>query len=120
MKKKLSHFASQFPVHDPEAAANWYAEKLGFDIIFKWGEPVDYIVINREEAVSIHFIRSESDKIEPRVIYIFCFDVDAMYKELSAKGIDRISKPINHEYKMRDFEVKDPYGNMIIFGMGID
>ncbi|MBO6522582.1 MAG: VOC family protein [Balneolaceae bacterium] len=120
MKKKLSHFAAQFPVYDPEIAANWYMEKLGFDIIFKWGEPVDYIVTNREEAVSIHFIRSEAEKIEPRVIYVFCFDVDAVYEELSSNKIVHITKPINHEYKMRDFEVKDPYGNMIVFGMGIN
>ena len=118
MKKKLSHFATQFPVYDPETASEWYTEKLGFSIEFKWGDPVDYIVTQREDAVSIHFVRSDNSEIQPRIIYVFCFDVDAVYEELSSKGIEKITKPINHEYGMRDFEVRDPFGNMIVFGMG--
>ena len=120
MKKKLSHFATQFPVHNPEEAAEWYNQKLGFSIEFKWGDPVDYVVTQREEAVSIHFVRSEVSEIQPRVIYIFCYDVDAVYNELSLKGIEKVSSPVNHEYGMRDFEVWDPFGNMIVFGMGIN
>lgn len=119
MKKKLSHFATQFPVHDPEKVAEWYRDKLGFDITFKWGDPVDYIVTNREEVVSIHFVREETAEIQPRVIYVFCYDVDAVYEELSSNGIEHITSLVNHEYGMKDFEVKDPYGNLIVFGMGV-
>jgi catechol 2,3-dioxygenase-like lactoylglutathione lyase family enzyme len=120
MEKKLSHFATQFPVHNPLKAAIWYRDKLGFDITFKWGDPVDYVVTNREEVVSIHFVRCESESIESRVIYIFCYDVDAVYEELSSNEIEHITSPVNHEYGMRDFEVKDPDGNLIVFGKGIN
>ncbi len=120
MEKKLSHFATQFPVHNPEEAASWYTEKLGFSIEFKWGDPNEYIVAKREDIVQIHFVRSELNKIQPRVIYIYCHDVNAVYEELSSNQIKQITSPQNHEYGMRDFKVHDPYGNRIVFGMGIN
>ncbi len=119
MEKKLSHFAVQFPVQDPVEAGKWYENKLGFSIEFEWGDPVDYLVTQRENAVSIHFIRTEVKDVEPRTIYIFCYDVDAVYEELSSNENMELTAPFNHEYGMRDFEVRDPYGNLIVFGMGI-
>ncbi len=117
-EKNLSHFAVIFGVADPEEAATWYQEKLGFDVTFKWGDPVEYVVTNREESVSIHF--SKTDKKMNSSIYIFCYDVDAVYEELKARGVERMGIPENQDYKMRDFELKDPYGNQIVFGTGIE
>lgn len=37
MTANISHFAAIFPSKDPELLARWYAEKLGFEITFKWG-----------------------------------------------------------------------------------
>lgn len=71
MEKLISHFAVQFPVSDPELAAIWYQENLGFEITFRWGDPVDYVVTNREEAVSIHFIKRSNEMHNPQAIYIF-------------------------------------------------
>ena len=120
MTKNISHFAAIFPSHNPETLANWYAEKLGFEITFKWGEPVDYIVTNREHAISIHFVKSDSTQIQPRQLYVFCHDVDLMYKEFESKGVESMTKPVDADYKMRDFDLTDPDGNQITFGTGAE
>lgn len=119
MKKKLSHYAVNFKVPDVEIAAEWYKEKLGFEIIFRWGDPVDYIVTNREEVVSIHFVKSGKEYIQKQSIYVFCFAVDEVYEELKEKEIATISPIADQEYGMRDFDVLDPYGNQITFGTGL-
>lgn len=119
MKKKLSHYAVNFKVPDAEVAAEWYREKLGFEIIFKWGEPVNYVVTNREEVVSIHFVTSEKDPIQKQSIYVFCFVVDEVYEELKEKEIEKMSPIADQDYGMRDFDVFDPYGNQITFGTGL-
>ncbi len=119
MNKQLSHFAVQFPVSDIEYAINWYTKKLGFTCTFKWGEPIDYAVLKRDEAVSIHFTNEgEHANIEPRTIYIFCFDVDAFHSELKERGLKELYEPITHEYGMRDFDITDPFGHRIVFGAG--
>ncbi len=118
--KKISHFAAIFPSKDPESLANWYAEKLGFEITFKWGEPVDYIVTNREHAVSIHFVRSDTDQIQPRQLYIFCHNVDEIYTEFKSNGVDSMTEPVDADYKMRDFDLTDPDGNQITFGTKLE
>ena len=119
MEKKLSHFAIQFPVIDIDHAINWYTDKLGFECTFRWGSPVEYAVLKRDEAVSIHLVSEEATVlIDPRVIYVFCYNVDEVYKEFKEKGVDIAREITAHEYGMRDFEVIDPSGHKLVFGTG--
>lgn len=119
MSSKLSHFAVVFPCHDPETIAKWYRDNLGFRITFRWEEPASYVVTNRDEVVSIHFSKTETADLQPNLVYIFCHDVDAVYDEIRENSIERISTPANTEYRMREFDVFDPWGNRITFGKAI-
>ncbi len=120
MKGNISHFAAIFPSKDPELLASWYAEKLGLEITFKWGEPVNYIVTNREHAVSIHFVKSEAETIQLRQLYVFCYDVDAIHAEFKSKGVESMTSPEDADYKMRDFDLTDPDGNQLTFGKALE
>ncbi len=120
MIKNVSHFAAIFPSNDPERLANWYAENLGFEISFKWGEPVEYIVTNKEHAVSIHFVKSDAEDIQPRQLYIFCHDVDLIHSDFKSKGVQTMTEPVDTDYQMRDFDLTDPDGNQLTFGIGIE
>ena len=117
MSGRLSHFAAIFPCHDPEEVAEWYRDKLGFSITFKWEDPASYVVTHKDDAVSIHFSKSEKQNLQPCLISIFCYDVEAVYEELIENKIERISKPETRDYGMRDFDVIDPWGNRITYGM---
>lgn len=117
MSTKLSHFASIFPCHNPLETAQWYKDKLGFDITFKWEDPPSYVVTHKDDSISIHFSKTEKVDLQPCMISIFCYDVDAVHEELSENNIDRISAPETQDYGMREFDVFDPWGNRITYGM---
>lgn len=46
-------------------------------------------------------------------------DVDAVYAELKARGANAPKPPETWPYGMRDFDVFDPDGNQITYGMGV-
>ena len=122
MSKQFSHAATVFHVKDPLASAQFYRDKLGFSITFEWGDPVEYVVTNREETVSIHFSRwqGESARQAGVSMYIFVHDVNALYEEFQQKSVD-IHNPIGtRDYGMRDFDILDPDGNMLCFGTAIE
>ncbi|MCG8374381.1 MAG: hypothetical protein MI700_12645 [Balneolales bacterium] len=120
MKKNLSHFAVHFASKNPEALARWYKQNLGFEITFRWGDPVEYVVSNREEVVSIHFVKAENENIQPGSIYVFCYNADQVYEELKNKSIPGLEEIADRDYYMRDFDVCDPEGNRITFGTSLE
>jgi hypothetical protein len=43
--------------------------------------------------------------------------VDSLHAELTARGAKVVKPPQDYDYGMRDFDVLDPDGNQLIFGM---
>ena len=118
MRKQFSHAASIFPVPDPLEAAKYYEENLGFEIFFVWGDPPEYVVTNREEAVGIHFVKQQDDfrpSKEHVSLYIFVNDVDLFYQELKNKPVNILNPIGTREWGMRDFDIIDPNGYIICF-----
>lgn len=122
MNKQFSHAATVFHVKDPQSSARYYRDNLGFEITFEWGDPVDYVVTNREERVSIHFSRLADDDTRPfqASMYIFVHDVDALYEEFRDKSVAIHNVIGTRDYGMRDFDIRDPDGNMLCFGTGVE
>lgn len=123
MKKLISHAATVLPVKDVSTSITFYRDVLGFELTFSWGEPVDYAVLNRDEAVRIHLVNRNGPPStigNHTAIYIFCHDVDELFKEYERKGANIINDIGNREYHMRDFDLKDPDGHVLSFGKGID
>ena len=116
-KKLVSHAATVLHVADPKRSAEFYRDRLGFTITFEWGEPPQYIVTNRDDNVFVHFSKTaqESGGSNGAEIYIFAHDVDAIYEEFLANGVE-ITTPIgDRDYGMRDFDIRDLDGNMLSF-----
>ncbi len=49
----LSHYVSIFRMRDMKRSLNFYTNQLGFEVVFKWGGPVDYTMIQRDK-IKIH------------------------------------------------------------------
>ena len=119
--KQFSHAATIIPVADPLAAANYYRDVLGFTISFLWEDPPSYAVINREDAVSIHFTKTDHKPTNDGTpkMYIFVHNVDALYEEYKKSGAT-IIEPINDtDYQMREFVIEDLNGIKLVIGKGI-
>ena len=119
-KPEFSHSAPVLPVDNLKETAAYYKEVFGFEISFMWGDPAHYAVLKRD-GVGVHLTEREDTraKISPSTVYVFVDDVDAVYEELKAKGIEMFSPPETQEYGMREFEVSDPNGHFLIFGKGV-
>jgi catechol 2,3-dioxygenase-like lactoylglutathione lyase family enzyme len=110
--------ATVFVVRDIADSTKYYRDVLGFDVTFQYGEPNFYVCLCRDE-VSIHLI---SDGKTKRIagnggVCVFVRDVDAVYAELSGRNAVIGRPPQDYAYGMRDFDVSDPDGNQLTFGM---
>lgn len=120
-QERFSHAATIFHVSDIEQSMVYYVKKLGFKVTFTWDEPISYAVLKRGE-VSLHLAAHEqlnnTQKPGPG-LYVFVHDVDQVYQEFKDKGVIFHLDIADRDYHMRDFDIKDPDGNIIAFGMGI-
>ena len=115
----LSHFAVVFAVSDVPAACAFYKDYLGFEVTFSWEDPPSYAVLKRDNAVQIHLSQSTQSPCG-HVTYVYTHDVDALYAEFLSRDTPGLTAPRDQAYGMRDFDVEDPFGNRLSFGMGID
>jgi catechol 2,3-dioxygenase-like lactoylglutathione lyase family enzyme len=110
--------ATVFTVRDIAASVAHYRDVLGFAVTFQYGEPTYYACLCRDE-VSLHLLAARGPKRLPGHggICIFVKDVDAVHAELAARGANVLKPPEDYAYGMRDFDVIDPDGNQLTFGM---
>ncbi len=113
----MSGAATVFTVRDVGLSIRHYQDQLGFDVTFQYGDPLSYACLCRDE-VGLHLRAAGSTKIPGQAaICIFVTDVDSVYKELAARGANVVKPPSDQDYGMRDFNVVDPDGNQLVFGM---
>jgi catechol 2,3-dioxygenase-like lactoylglutathione lyase family enzyme len=110
--------ATVLAVRDVAASTAYYRDGLGFSVEFEWGNPVSYVCLCRD-AVALH-LAAESGanrQVGQTAICVFVKDVDAVHAEFSRRGVSTIKPPQDYDYGMREFDLLDPDGNRLIFGM---
>ena len=114
----LTGAATVFTVRDVERSLAFFRDVIGFDITFRWGDPTFYACLCRDD-VALHLIADKQAKRPAGngAICIFVRDVDAVHAELAARGAQLPQAPQDYDYGMRDFNMVDPDGNQISFGM---
>jgi uncharacterized glyoxalase superfamily protein PhnB len=103
--------------HDIKALAEWYRDRLGFQITFLWQDPPTYAMIGRDEIR--RGIAQRDSQFGPTSFYIHVEDLDGLFAEFFTRKV--VARPPTIEpYNMKEFEVFDPDGNRICFGEPID
>lgn len=99
-------------VSDISAALDFYINKLGFTHGFTWGNPPVMVGVDLNN-VSVHLYQGE-----PRgnTVYFVVDDADEIFEYHQSKGVEIVHQPDDREYEMRDYAVKDPWGNQLGFG----
>lgn len=114
--------APVFHVQDVAIAAEYYRDKLGFEIRLLMGEPPLYATTARGDA-AIHFSKSEKP-VQPHGsvsdIYVFVSDVDGLYKELKAREVKVVAGLETFPYGMREFSIEDLNGYRLCFGERVE
>lgn len=109
-------------VRDVTAAAAFYTEKLGFEIDFLYGSPPFYGSVSRDRArLHLRFVeRPNFQELAAReesliLATIEVGDVQALFKEIEARGADLPQRLIQQPWGGLDFHVRDPDGNTFSF-----
>jgi catechol 2,3-dioxygenase-like lactoylglutathione lyase family enzyme len=92
----------------------FYVEKLGFDAQIY--EAHDYLILRRDE-MEIHFWLA-ADRIHPEhtSCYIRSGQIEALYAEFKARGVEKLSDFAVRPWNMKEFYIHDPHGNLLRFG----
>lgn len=120
VKNNWSHAATVFAVKDMSRALEFYTNHLGMALSFSWQDPITYAVLKRAD-VSLHLTLKEDNSAPSAIhnrLYIFVYDIEKAYQEITASGAHCLSAPVAQDYKMTDFDLKDPDGHIISFGCG--
>ena len=122
MRTNISHLAPVFPVREMKRSLSFY-QKIGFSEEFLWEDPPSYAVLSAGESVGLHLSLldpKDQDRASSSLIYVFVHDVDAHYKHCLDQEIPISIALADQAYGMREFELKDPDGNTIVFGTSLE
>ncbi len=124
---------SFLPHTDPEASLAFYRDVLGFEVRLdvgyenmRWitvgpvGQP-DTAIVLTPPAVDPGITETERQTIAEMMakgtyagIVLAAPDVDAVFEQIQAHpDVDIVQEPIDQDYGVRDFAVRDPAGNAI-------
>lgn len=113
-KPKFEAVSPRLPVSDVEKALAFYVDQLGFNLGWKWGNPVTHANVCRD-SISLDLISMPQGRRGTALAYIQLSGVDGYFSELKGRNLD-LAAPENQPYGMRDFEVVDLDGNRLAFG----
>ncbi len=99
---------------DIRMLAEWYRDRMGFEIKFLWQSPPTFAMIGRDE-IGIG-IGPRDSQFGPASFFLHVEDIDSLYAELTSRGAPADGPPALQPYNMREFQVIDPDGNRISFG----
>jgi uncharacterized glyoxalase superfamily protein PhnB len=132
--KQLRSISPLFVVDDVEESAEYYREKLGFDIDGYCGYPPRFTSVLRDgiEIMLKSIGEAERNRFSPDPhakrklhqsadcdAYISVADLDALYHELKLRKAKIVRKPATTEYETREFAVEDCNGYIICFAQEV-
>lgn len=116
--------APQFVVPDVVASAEFYRDKLGFELLGYFADPPVFAMVRRGKA-EIHFGRSDTGAVRTNDevrrglgtdAYIIVDNIHALYDELVAARVEIVEGPITRAYNCTEITIRDCNGFQIVFG----
>lgn len=93
-----------------------FYRQLGFAVCHR-GE--EYAIVDRDE-MALHFWKCDNREIpENSSCYIHSSDLKALHAEFKSSGVGTLSDMEQKPWRMTEFQVVDPNGNLLRFGQAI-
>ena len=120
---KFLRSASHFLVKDVIESAEFYRDKLGFQILGYFGQPAIFVMVSRGD-VEIHMSFSKSEIIHkasdlqslPCDVYIWVSDIEGLFEELNENKVAIVEGPVKRIYNCTEIIIKDCNGYYLVFG----
>jgi len=121
----LSATAAQLFVADIKAACDFYTHKLGFSVVFVYGEPPFYAQVKRDRAL-INLRHVDAPVIDPElreresllsadIGLDSAAEIKQLFLEVQSAGVDFHQTLKREPWGALDFIVRDPDGNLVLF-----
>jgi uncharacterized glyoxalase superfamily protein PhnB len=121
----LSAVEPELFVADIKAACAWFTTRLGFEVAFTYGEPPFYGQVKRDHAainlrlvcepVYVGDIREREELLGASMTVDSAAEIKQLFLQFQAAGVD-FFRPLKQEpWGARDFIVRDPDGNLLLF-----
>ncbi|HYD07319.1 MAG TPA: VOC family protein [Reyranella sp.] len=125
VKPRLSAAEPQLFVADIKASCEWFTSKLGFEVVFTHGEPPFYAQVKRDaaplnlrlvcEPVYAGDIREREELLGASMTVDSAAEIELLFQQYQAAGVD-FFRPLKQEpWGARNFIVRDPDGNLLLF-----
>jgi uncharacterized glyoxalase superfamily protein PhnB len=121
----IRQIAPQFFTVDIPGTLTYYRDKLGFQCLGTWQDPPVYAIVARDQR-AIHFRFAEPPAANPNKYsdelldaYVLIEDVDSLYAEYAARGVEFTRGLANTPWHSREFVVKDCDGRLLAFGANL-
>ncbi|MGZ3693188.1 MAG: bleomycin resistance protein [Bdellovibrionota bacterium] len=116
---KLSPAIPQLPSGDIHKTADFFTEKLGFEVVAKL-EAQKFLIVRRGPA-EIHFWQAPTEKEAKEIgsessCYIRVENVEALFQDLKTRGAKFRYELTKQPWGMHEMQIDDPYLNAIKFG----
>ena len=115
----------QLFVADIKASCNFFTEKLGFSIVFTYGEPPFYAQVKRDAAhINLRCVERaliDRDVVERESLLAASVTVETadeikqLYLEFEAAGVAFHQTLQRQPWGAKDFILRDPDGNLLLF-----
>lgn len=122
IEAKLSPAFPQLPTGDLEKTADFFVNKLGFEIIAKYVDQ-KFLIVRRGPA-EIHFWQT-ANEVEAKKLgsdsscYIRVENIDPLFTEFKERGATFRYELTKQPWGMNEMQIDDPYLNAIRFGEAI-
>ena len=102
-------------------SVRFYEDKLGFSAGGIWGEPPCFSIVGRG-TVTLFLDQSRDGSVPNNqywAAYVYVDDVEKLHAEFAARDVDIPRPPEDMPHGCREFDVRDPDGHLIAFGMDL-
>jgi catechol 2,3-dioxygenase-like lactoylglutathione lyase family enzyme len=116
---RFGRIAAMLPVKDIVKAHDFYTKVFGFRKTFENGDPVGFMILERDEA-ELHLTLQPNHKAAPfNVAHVLVDNADALHAICQRCGLRIIKTIQNKDFGLRTFVFEDPDGNRIDVGQPI-
>ena len=110
-------------VSDVDRSADWYRDVLGFTVDYRYGEPPSYagvsrdgVVVNLRHVDASPWDAAVRDEEQLLSASIVVSDAGALFLECRDAGADLHDALREQPWGALEFIVRDPDGNLVLFG----
>jgi catechol 2,3-dioxygenase-like lactoylglutathione lyase family enzyme len=120
-KAELIGIAPQLVVPDVKKTAEFYRDRLGFNIIGLVADPPVYAMVERDNF-QVHFSRSDEHEYGinknfrsiSNDLVIWVPEIDIFFEEMTSNGVNIVEGIVKKIYGSREFVMEDCDGHRIL------